>query len=81
MTNKQITVTVKFFASLREFGPKKEEVKLPENSSIKNVLDKFKVPEEKRDVVLLINGRPHKKIEDTLQNGDVLAIFPPIAGG
>ncbi|MBD3193231.1 MAG: MoaD/ThiS family protein [Candidatus Heimdallarchaeota archaeon] len=81
MTSEQITVTVKFFAGLREFGPKKEEVKLPKNSSIKDVLDKFKVPEEKRNVVLLINSRPHKKIEDTLQNGDVLAIFPPIAGG
>jgi len=34
MNEKTIKVTVKFFATLREFGPEKEALVIPENSEI-----------------------------------------------
>ena len=76
-----ITVTVKFFASLREFGPKKTDIKLPSRSSIKSILDKFKIPKEARQLILLVNGEPHKNLDTILAGGDIIAIFPPIGGG
>ncbi|MEA2070374.1 MAG: MoaD/ThiS family protein [Asgard group archaeon] len=81
MTDKKIKVTVKFFASLREFGPKKEKITLPKNSTVKDILDKYNIPEENRNVIVLINRKPHKKIDDELSNNDYVVIFPPIGGG
>ena len=78
---KLISVTVKFFATLREFGPKKADIEIPAGSSIKLVLDMFKIPKEARQLILLVNGEPHKEMDTILKNGDLVAIFPPIGGG
>ncbi|MFX0036205.1 MAG: MoaD/ThiS family protein [Candidatus Hermodarchaeota archaeon] len=81
MNNKTITVTVKFFATLREYGPDKEVLTIPENSKVKLLFDKHNIPKDERRAIILVNGRPHKDLETTLKNGDLIAIFPPIGGG
>ncbi|MHA1296550.1 MAG: MoaD/ThiS family protein [Promethearchaeota archaeon] len=76
-----ITITVKFFADLKEFGPAKEQIRVPSNSTVEYLSKKYKIPLDRRNVVILINGKPHKTIDTRLKDGDIIAIFPPIGGG
>jgi molybdopterin converting factor small subunit len=77
---KEISVSVKFFANLREYAPAKNDITLPTGSTVKAILDIFKIS-EKTKLIILINGAPHKTRETVVNNGDVVAIFPPLAGG
>ncbi len=81
MNNNTISVTVKFFATLRKYGPEKETLSIPENSEIKLLFDKYHIPKEERSAIILVNGRPHKDLNTVLENGDLISIFPPIGGG
>ncbi len=79
--NKKISVTVKFFATLREYGPAKEVLKIPEESKVKSLFDKYNIPKDDRRAIILVNGRPHKDKDTILKDGDIISIFPPIGGG
>ena len=76
-------VTVKLFATLREYAKEGDRgicvLDLPEETRIQEIVDMLKIPEG-IPKILLING-VQKKLEDVIQEGDTLSIFPPIAGG
>ena len=75
-----ITATVKFFANLRASAPPKKIVSLPTGSTVSTVLDMFTISKETK-LIILINGSPHKTRETIIKDGDIVAIFPPLAGG
>ena len=77
----QITITVKFFATLRAYGPPKETIKVPKNSVINFLFEKYEIPRDERRSIIMVNGRPHQTPETVLNDGDIVAIFPPIGGG
>ncbi len=81
MNNNKINVTVKFFAMLREYGPVKETINVPENSTIKLLFKRYQIPKEAWKTIIIVNGRPHKDLETVLNDGDIVSIFPPIGGG
>ncbi len=81
MNNTNISVTVKFFATLRQYGPDKGVLTIPENSKIKLLFDKYNIPKDERRAIIFINGRPHKELKMILKDGDLISIFPPIGGG
>ncbi len=81
MNSKSITVTVKFFATLRQYGPEKEVLSIPENSQIKLLFNKYNIPDDERRTIILVNGCPHKDLKTVLKDGDLISIFPPIGGG
>jgi molybdopterin converting factor small subunit len=81
MINNKIEVTVKFFAMLREYGPAKEAISIPENSTIDVLFNRYRIPKEAWRTIIIVNGRPHKDLETILKNGDIVSIFPPIGGG
>ncbi|MHA1985128.1 MAG: MoaD/ThiS family protein [Promethearchaeota archaeon] len=81
MSNYKITVTVKFFAMLREYGPTKEVISVPVNSTIKLLFKRYHIPKEAWRTIIIINGSPHKDLETVLRDGDIVSIFPPIGGG
>ena len=81
MNNKTITITIKFFATLRQYGPAKEVLTIPENSEIKLLFDKYNIPKDERRAIILVNGRPHKDLRTIMKDGDLVSIFPPIGGG
>jgi molybdopterin converting factor small subunit len=81
MNNKTITITIKFFATLRQYGPPKEILTIPENSKIIFLFEKYNIPISERRTIILVNGRPHKGLSTVLKEGDLVAIFPPIGGG
>ena len=81
MNNKKnITVVVKFFANLRDIAPPKKTVTLPTGSTVNTVLDMFIISQETK-LIILINGSPHQTRETLINDGDIVAIFPPLAGG
>jgi len=79
--NNTITVTVKFFADFRKYGPIKSEVHFPKGISINSILEKYNVPKEKMKMIILVNGLPRYNREEDLKDGDTIAFFPPLAGG
>ncbi|MFX0002121.1 MAG: MoaD/ThiS family protein [Promethearchaeota archaeon] len=81
MNNKTITITIKFFATLRQYGPAKEVLRIPENSEIKLLFDKYNIPKDERRAIILVNGHPHKDLKTIMKDGDLVSIFPPIGGG
>ncbi|ABO50781.1 thiamineS protein [Desulforamulus reducens MI-1] len=52
---------------------------LPENSTILDIIKHFNIPEEEV-FSTLVNGL-HKSFETVLQEGDRVALFPPVGGG
>jgi molybdopterin converting factor small subunit len=81
MNDEKIKVTVKFFANLRKYGPSKTIDVYPKGSQVQKIIEKYNIPKDERDFIILINGMPHKKVKSELHDSDVVSIFPPIAGG
>ena len=77
---KSITATVKFFANLRSIAPPKKIVSLPLGSTVSTLLDLFTISKETK-LIILINGTPHQTRKTLIKDGDIVAIFPPLAGG
>jgi sulfur carrier protein ThiS len=84
-----LKITFKLYASLTEHlpAPVRTSNQLPlevaEGSTIAQVIEPFGLPEKLVHLVL-VNGvyvEPGQRLTRVLNEGDVLAIWPPIAGG
>ena len=82
-------ITFKLYASLTQYLPAENrydnrvQLELPEGSSVAKVIEPFGLPEKLVHLVL-VNGAyvpPEQRLSLVLNEGDVLAIWPPIAGG
>ena len=82
-------VVFKLYASLTEYLPAQARVdnrvtlELPEGSAVAAVIEPFGLPHKLVHLVL-VNGvyvPPEQRLTHVLVDGDVLAIWPPIAGG
>ncbi len=75
-----MTVKCRFFASLREkVGAKEKELMLPEGTKVTDVLTRVGLKGDGA-YILLRNG-VHAEKDEVLKDGDVLSVFPLIAGG
>ena len=74
-----MNVKVKLFASLRQFGPDEQVAEFPEGTTINDVVQELRIPPTIR-LLRIVNGE-HRPDDHRLQDGDELALFPPIAGG
>ncbi len=77
-------IEVKLFATLRDYLPKGSDrfsckMEIDGQTRVKDIVSRFKIPDEIPKIIL-INGI-HGKMEQVLKEGDVLSIFPPVAGG
>jgi sulfur carrier protein len=75
-----MVVEVKLFATFREGRFNEKELELQEESSLGDLLKYLKIPEQDAKVII-INGVAVPAVEHKLNDHDVIAIFPPIAGG
>ena len=82
-------ITFKLYASLTQHLPaearqsNRVELDIEEGTPIAKIIEPFGMPEKLVHLVL-INGvyvAPEARVTRTLVDGDVLAIWPPIAGG
>jgi sulfur-carrier protein len=82
-------ITLKLFASLTDYLPPDKkysnmvELEVSAGTTILQVIGPMALPEKMVHLVL-VNGHyiaPEKRATEALVAGDVLAIWPPIAGG
>lgn len=55
------------------------KAELPEGSNIRDLMKAYKIPETEV-FSSLVNGL-HKELDTILQDGDRVALFPPVGGG
>ena len=82
-------ITFKLYAGLTDYLPAQHrttnrlDLELTEGSNISQVIEPFALPQKMVHLVL-VNGvyvAPDQRFSHVLKDGDVLAIWPPIAGG
>lgn len=72
-------IEVRVFATLRQ-GRDKVTMMEPDGiACAEDILKKLGIPAEEVSI-LLINGF-HRKPESPVQDGDIVALFPPVGGG
>jgi sulfur carrier protein ThiS len=59
--------------------PKVEKIELDDNCTVLELLEKIGI-NSSEVAITLVNGR-HVQLDQTLHDGETVAIFPPIAGG
>jgi len=88
-----VRITFKLFATLGQYLPRQADGRAPvdnqvtlevaEGTTVRQVIDRFPLPPTLVHLVL-VNGEyipPSQRAARPLQEGDALAIWPPIAGG
>ena len=70
---------VRLFATLREGRGKVVMLDAAEFANAGSIIHYLNIPEEEV-AILLINGF-HKKPEEPVKDGDIIALFPPVGGG
>lgn len=84
-----MNITLKLFASLTDYLPTQEKytnlvtLDITPDTTIGQLVDRYRLPPKQVHLVL-VNGSyiaPEQRATKTLVEGDVLAIWPPIAGG
>lgn len=81
-------LTIKLYAGLTDYLPESARnnrftADVPEGQSAYQVMDRYNVPRDLAYLVL-VNGvyiKPEERGRPLFNDGDVLAIWPPIAGG
>ncbi|MDH3414256.1 MAG: MoaD/ThiS family protein [Gammaproteobacteria bacterium] len=81
-------IKLKLFATLGDHLPAGAQenaiqIEVPDDATPNQVIDRFKVPRKMAHLVL-VNGifvDPAHRDEGRLKDGDVLAVWPPVAGG
>jgi molybdopterin converting factor small subunit len=77
-------IEVRLFATLRDYLPQGSsqfscKLQVKSTDTVGDVLGKLKVPDETPKIIL-VNGI-HSTLDSVLKPGDVLSVFPPVAGG
>jgi molybdopterin converting factor small subunit len=72
-------IEVRLFANFRDNRDKKVFLDANEFSDVQQILDHIGIKNEEV-AILLVNGI-HSKAEMRLKDDDIVALFPPIAGG
>jgi molybdopterin converting factor small subunit len=79
-----MTIEVKLFANFRDYLPKGSDrfsctMTIDPAERVLDVLGKLGLPKD-HPKIILVNG-VHGNEDDVLKEGDVLSVFPPVAGG
>ena len=72
-------IEVRLFATLREGRGKVQMLPAEDYACAGDIIRHLDIPVEEV-AILLINGF-HKKQQDLVKDGDVVALFPPVGGG
>ena len=78
-----MNITIKLFATLRKYSSDTTTgtsvLTLKEGMSVQEVLEQLHLPPDIPKIIL-VNGL-QRSSADVLEDGDILSVFPPIAGG
>lgn len=78
----------KLFASLADYLPPERkgnvvDIDVPDGTCVQAIIDQYRIPARSAHLVL-VNGRfipPEARATQALEEGDELAVWPPVAGG
>lgn len=70
---------IKLFATLRNGRFDISEMDLTEGTSIQDLIDHLGI--EKKDAAILFINGVHAELNSVINEGDDVAIFPPVGGG
>jgi sulfur carrier protein ThiS len=81
-------INIEFYASLMQYLPPgksrfRREVRVDDTQRLDNLIEQFHIPAKMAHIVL-VNGKfvdADKREERELVEGDVVSIWPPVAGG
>lgn len=81
-------IKIEFYASLMQYLPPgknrhRREIRVSDGLSVGGLVEQFHIPQKMAHIVL-VNGRfvdADKRAERALVEGDVVSIWPPVAGG
>ena len=79
-----IEIELRVFGDLRRYRKgmaigEGQALSCDDGSTVKDILSQLGIPDTEAKIIL-VNGRA-KKVDDGLDDGDRLAIFPAVAGG
>jgi molybdopterin synthase sulfur carrier subunit len=79
-----INIEVRLFAYLRELLPSEsrglKKIKIKNELTIDRLMDEIGIV-EKEIMIVMINGLRKLDYNETMKEGDRVAIFPPVGGG
>ena len=81
-------INIEFYASLMQYLPSgksrhRREIRVADGLPVNRLIEQFHIPEKMAHIVL-VNGHfveADKRAERVLVEGDVVSIWPPVAGG
>ena len=79
-------IKIKVFASIRDIcGFSDKELIVSDSIKVNELIDLFikgnKELSEKKNILLIAVNEEYCRMDRTLEDGDTLAIFPPVSGG
>lgn len=78
-------VTLRLFATLRQYlppgQPEETVVELPAGTRVQELIDRFGLPPPLTQLVLIHGVNIGRDRTRMLVEGDIVSIFPPVAGG
>jgi molybdopterin converting factor small subunit len=72
-------ITVRLFATFRDGRDKVINMEHEVGATVQDIVDKLAI-KRSEVAILLINGRDGK-IDSSLNDGDIVSLFPPVGGG
>ena len=81
-------ISIEFYASLMQYlppgkGRHRREISVQDELRVNRLVEQFHIPEKMAHIVL-VNGHfvdADKRADRALVEGDVVSIWPPVAGG
>ena len=81
-------IKIELYASLMQYLPPgksrhRREVRVDDGLCLDKLIEQYHIPEKMAHIVL-VNGQyvnPEQRAERALVEGDVISIWPPVAGG
>jgi molybdopterin synthase sulfur carrier subunit len=79
---KTMSITVRYFASLKEkTGRSEDQVSFEDNATVRDVWFKANQNQPLPENVLAAVNMQYVSMDETVQDGDEVAFFPPVTGG
>jgi molybdopterin converting factor small subunit len=80
-----LKIELRLFASLRQHLPPGSprgrcQLELAEAETLGEMLARMKIPRARAHMIL-VNGHHDRNFDRRLEEGDVVSVFPPVAGG
>ena len=76
-------VTVKLYSAVRKYGGKELIFKNVEGMTVRDIVEKLKIPIIELSIIILDNfdSTPDIMLDRTVKDGALIHLFPPMAGG